>query len=61
MLKPKWYKTEYHLKVGDVVLFIKDECNSPTYQYGIVKKVQPGNDGLIRKAVIRYRNVSEKR
>ena len=31
----------------------------PTYQYGIVSKVQPGKDGLIRKAIIRYRNANE--
>ena len=59
VVQPKWYKTEHHLKVGDVVLFTKDECNSPTYQYGIVSKAQPGKDGLIRKAIVRYRNASE--
>ena len=30
VVQPKWYKTEYHVKVGDVVLFTKNECNSPT-------------------------------
>jgi hypothetical protein len=58
--QPKWYKTNHHLKVGDVVLFMKDEAFTPTYQYGMVKEVLPGKDGLIRKAVIRYRNSNEK-
>ena len=58
--QPKWFQTNHHLKDGDVVLFTKDECNSPVYQYGIVKSTQAGDDGLVRKAVIRYRNSSEK-
>ena len=57
--QPKWYKTSYHLQVGDVVLFTKDECNSPTYQYGIVKAAIPGTDGLIRKVIVKYRNHHE--
>ena len=57
--QPKWYQTEYHIKVGDIILFTKDECNSPMYQYGIVKSTQPGEDGLVRKAIIRYRNSNE--
>ena len=57
--QPKWFKTEHDLIVGDVILFTKDKCNSPTYHYGIVKSIQPGKDGLVRKAVIRYRNSNE--
>ena len=40
-------------------LIYKDECNSPTYQYGIVKTILPGSDGLVRKVIIRYRNCNE--
>ena len=57
--QPKWFKTEYHIKVGDIVLFTKKECVSPTYQYGMVSEVRPGADGIIRKVVVTYRNASE--
>ena len=58
--KPKWFETSYHLKEGDIVLFLKhDSVLSSTYQYGMVKSVETGKDGIIRKANIRYRNFNE--
>ena len=58
--QPKWFKTEEHLKEGDIVLFTKNESIlSSTYQYGIVKSAIPGHDGMIRKVTIRYRNHNE--
>ena len=60
MHQPKWFKMNRDIKVGDVVLFQKHDSQlSMTYQYGIVKKVEAGKDGIIRKAVIRYRNHNE--
>ncbi len=58
--QPKWFRNEESIKVGDIVLFRKDEkvlCS--TYQYGMVDTVERSQDGLIRKAHIRYRNASE--
>jgi hypothetical protein len=58
--QPKWFKSDRDLKVGDVVLFLKQEselCN--TYQYGMVHSLVVGRDGLIRKVEVRYRNSSE--
>ena len=58
--QPKWFRNEESIKVGDVVLFRKDDkvlCS--TYQYGMVDNVEKSQDGLIRKAHIRYGNASE--
>ena len=36
--RPKWFKSDENLKEGDVVLFLKKECEyAGNYQYGIVK------------------------
>ena len=60
MDQPKWFRSDKDLKEGDVVLFLKQEseiCNK--YQYGIVDKVEKSRDGIVRKAIIRYRNHNE--
>jgi len=60
MTRPKWFTTERHLKVGDVIMFNKHESQLKcVYRYGIVKDVNVGKDGCIREAVIRYRNDKE--
>ena len=60
MTHPKWYKTDYHIQSGDVVLFLKKEgpLNS-TYQYGIVKSTEVGRDTKIRCVIVEYRNHNE--
>ena len=57
MTHPKWYKTEYHIQTGDVILFLKKEglLNS-TYQYGIIKSTEVGRDTKVRCAIVEYRN-----
>ena len=59
--QPKWFKTDEHLKIGDVVLFRKTEGSliAGRYQYGIVEEVHFSADGLVRSATIRYRNSTE--
>ena len=37
-------------------LLKQDEVLSNSYQYGIVNKVVPSKDGIIRKIILRYRN-----
>ena len=32
---------------------------SNSYQYGMVHKIVPSNDGVIRKVIVRYRNYHE--
>ena len=60
MPKPKWFRSDIHLKVGDVVLFNKVEGSiGENYRFGIVESVRQSSDGHVRSAVIRYRNASE--
>lgn len=60
MDQPKWFKVSHDLKEGDIVLFLKNESEiSSTYQYGIIESVYRSRDGLIRKALVRYRNHNE--
>ncbi|XP_066926258.1 uncharacterized protein [Clytia hemisphaerica] len=60
MHRPKWFKNEYDIKTGDIVLFAKREnALSSTYQYGMVKSVEKSTDGKIRKVLVKYRNHSE--
>ena len=58
--QPKWYKTEHHIQVGDIVLFTKDDTFSPVYRFGIVCSTSPSKDGIVRKVTVRYRNSTEK-
>ena len=58
--QPKWFKSDVHLKKGDVVLFLKTESLlSTNYQFGMVESVNASKDGLIRKVTIKYRNSNE--
>ena len=57
--KPKWFSSDVDLKVGDVVFLKQDLLICSTYQYGMVKDIERGRDGHVRRAVIRYRNASE--
>ena len=60
MPRPKWFKSDIDIAVGDVVLFTKHESAlSSTYQFGIVDSVELGRDGKIRNVYVRYRNRSE--
>ena len=57
MHQPKWFRTEYNLKEGDIVLFLKqDSFLSKIYQYGMVVSVQQSSDSIIRKVKVKYRN-----
>ena len=60
MHQPKWFRTEYNLKEGDVVLFLKqDSLLSKTYQYGMVISVQQSRDNVIPKVKVKYQNENE--
>ena len=60
MEQPKWFKCDQDLKAGDIVLFLKHESVvESNYQFGIVKSVEIGRDGKIRKVKVRYRNHNE--
>ena len=60
MLQPKWFKSNDNIRVGDVVIFLKNDsplCN--TYQYGMVYSIDVSKDGKVRKVQIKYRNSNE--
>ena len=60
IVQPKWFKSDENLKVGDIVLFLKqDSTISSNYQYGIVDTVHQGRDKNIRRVTLRYRNNTE--
>ena len=61
MNQQKWFKSGRDLKVGDVVLFLKEESSkaTSTYQFGIVLSVDVGRDDRVRMAVVKYRNHNE--
>ena len=61
MHQPKWFKADVDVRVGDIVLFLKnDSVMCQTYQYGMIVRIHPSADGLIRKVDVKYRNHNEK-
>ena len=60
MHHPKWFQTDRDVKVGDVLLFSKQENQlSLTHQYGMISELSRSSDDKIRKATVRYRNSTE--
>ena len=58
--QPKWFETGRHIKIGDIVLFSKsDKEFENLYQYGIVRKLYPGKDGIVRSVGVEYQNATE--
>ena len=59
--QPKWYQTNTHITVGDIVLFSKsDKEFEHLYQYGIVTATHTTRDGLVRTVDVTYQNNSER-
>ena len=57
MYHPKWFQTGRVVKVGDVVLFLKQKNQlSSTYQYRMILDLSRSSDHKIRIATVRYRN-----
>ena len=60
MYHPKWFQTDRVVKVGDVVLFLKQKNQlSSTYQYGMILDLSRSSDHKIRITTVRYRNNTE--
>ena len=62
MHHPKWFVDDRDIKVGDIVIFVKEEGHNigGTYQYGMVHKLEHSRDGKIRNIKVKYRNHKEK-
>lgn len=54
----KWRNQSRNVKVGDVVLVKESNPVKARYLLGLVEKVMPGEDGLVRKVVVKYKNVT---
>ena len=62
MFKPKWFKTDRDLLVGDLVYFVKkDGALDNKWTMGMVESVDKGRDGVIRKATVKYCNSGEQK
>ena len=60
MHHPKWFQTDRDVKVGDVVLFLKQENQlSSSYQYGMISDLSRSSDDDICKATVYYLNSTE--
>ena len=58
--QPKWFKTDYDLQKGDLVLFLKEEGSLVgSYQFGLVEDVEIGKDNKIRTVNVKYHNHNE--
>ena len=60
LFRPKWFKNETDLKIGDLVYFRKSESElGSTWMLGMISDVEISRDDLIRIVEIKYRNASE--
>lgn len=58
-IRGKWTSAKRPMKINDVVI-IKDECTSPTkWKLGIVIRVHPGRDGIVRVVTLRTSSRAE--
>jgi hypothetical protein len=58
--RTKWFQPERNLEVGDIVYYQKDSSGlDSSWTTGMVDEIVVGTDGLVREAVVRYRNFSE--
>lgn len=54
------FRTEYDLKDGDIVLFLKkDSTINKIHEYGKVKSVEKSSEDIIQKLRVKYRNANE--
>ena len=60
MHQSKWFRQDRNLQIGDIVLFTKvDSVISKTYTYGMIKSIETGDDGNVRRVVVEYKNPNE--
>ena len=60
LFRPKWFRDECDLKIGDIVYFKKSESElSSPWTLGMIAELEKSRDDLIRKVVIKYRNSTE--
>ena len=55
VVRPKWFNSDVDMKIGDVVLFTKQE----SVLSNMVDEVERSRDNRIRRVKVRYQNSSE--
>ena len=60
MERPKGEFGDRNLEQGDLVMMKRQEGDlAGVYKYGMVEELEVGADGVVRKVVVRYRNIGE--
>ena len=60
LFRPKWFKNESDLKIGDLVYFQKSDSElGGSWMLGMIAEIERSRDGLIRKVTLKYRNATE--
>ena len=54
MCDPRWVKKTKNLVPGDIVWMIKDSKLTTTLKWGLVTKVYPDQEGVVRDVMLRY-------
>ena len=61
---PKWGKTTQHVKVGDIVIYLKElpeqNFGEPVWKIGRIIELVTSEDGISRVAIVQYKNANEK-
>jgi hypothetical protein len=56
MIEPKWHTRQRNLQVGDIVLVQDSNQIRGNWQLTRVSKTYEGDDGLVRRAELQYKN-----
>ena len=60
LFRPKWFRNETDLNIGDLVFFQKSESDlGSSWMLGMISAVDRSRDAVIQKVAIKYRNASE--
>ena len=58
--RPKWFKAETDIQIGDIVYFQKSESDlGSSWILGMISGIEKIRDNLIRKVDIKYRNTTK--
>ena len=58
VLRPRWESKRLPVKIGDIVLIVDENTPRNMWKMGIIIKVKPGLDGLVRNIDIRLANAN---
>ena len=59
IVQGKWHVQKRNVAVGDIVILQDSNALRGEWKLGIVSKVMPSPDGLVRKCQIKYKNITK--